>query len=48
VDDGCGRMINGCGRIMDKVMVADYVGQRQRSDRGMMRSSTEMGEDNGK
>jgi hypothetical protein len=48
VDNSCGRMTNGCGRIMDKVAVADYVGQRQRSDGGMMRSSTEMREDNGK
>jgi hypothetical protein len=40
-------MTDGCGRITDKVAVADFVGQRQRSDGGMMQSSTDMGEDNG-
>jgi hypothetical protein len=47
VDNGCGRMTDGCGRIMNKVAVADYVEQRWRSDGGMMGSSTEMGEGNG-
>ncbi len=49
MDNSCGRMTNGCGRMINKVVAAaDYVGQRQRSDGGTMRSSTEMGEDNGK
>ncbi len=48
MEDGCGKMTNGCGRIMNKVVAANYAGQRWRSDGGMMRSSIEMGEDNGK
>ncbi len=48
MEDSFGRMTNGCRRIMDKVVEADYIGQRCRSDGGMMRSSTETGEDNGK
>ncbi len=48
MDNGCGRMTDGCGRIMDEVAAAYYVGKRQMSDGGMMRSSNEMGEDNGK
>ena len=34
--------------MMDKVAAADYVGQRWRRDSGMMWSSTDAGEDNGK
>ncbi len=47
VNNGCGRMTDGCRRITDKVAAADFVGQRRRSDGGMMQSSTDMGEDNG-
>ncbi len=46
MDDGCGRMTNGCRKMRDKVAVADYIGQRQRGDGGMMQSSTDMREDN--
>jgi hypothetical protein len=48
VDDRCGRMTNSCGGMTDKVAMADYVGQRQRSDDGMMWLSTDMGKDDGK
>ncbi len=46
MDNGCGRMTDGCGRMTDKVADTDYVRQRWRSDGGMMRSSTDTGEDN--
>ncbi len=48
MDNGCERMTNGCGRMTDKVVAADYEGQRRRKDDGMIQSSTDTGEDNGK
>ena len=47
MNNGCGRMTDGCRRITDKMAAADFVGKRRRSDGGMMQSSTDMGEDNG-
>jgi hypothetical protein len=37
-----------CRRMTDKMAAASYIGQRWRSDGGMMRSSTDTGEYNGK
>ncbi len=48
MDHSCGRMTDSCRRRMDKVAAAHYVGQRWRIYSGMMQSSTDTGEDNGK
>jgi hypothetical protein len=48
VGNGCEKMTNCCMRMKEEVVAADYIGQRQRSDGGMMQSSTDMGEDNSK
>jgi hypothetical protein len=40
-------MTNSYRRITDKIVVADYVRQRWRSDGDKMQPSTVMGKDNG-
>ncbi len=46
MDNDCGRMTDGFGRMTDKVATANYIGQRRRSYGGMMQPSTDTGEDN--